>query len=131
MAATGTTLAVGFSLSWYALFWVAAPFIAEVAGSPDATPLVRLMTLTIVMDGITAVSVGMIQRRFQQDALMKAIAAGFFFSAVVTVTLAANGAGAYSFVLGTLTQSVVVAVLVLRIAACPSGSGSTVRSPDG
>ncbi len=119
MAATGSTLALGFSLSWYALFWVGAPFIAEVAGSPDATPLVRLLTLTIVLDGITAVSVGTIQRRFQQDALMKAIATGFVFGATVTVTLAAHGEGAYSFVLGTLTQSVVVAVLVLRIARLP------------
>ncbi len=119
MAATAMTMAVGFSLGWYALFWVAAPFIAEVAGSPQAVPLVRLLTLTIVLDGITAVSVGVLQRRFRQDALMKAIAIGFAFSAVVSVTLAANGAGAYSFVLGTLTQSVVVGVLVLRIARMP------------
>jgi O-antigen/teichoic acid export membrane protein len=119
MAATASTMALGFSLSWYALFWVAAPYIADLAGSPEATPLVRLLTLTIVLDGITAVSVGTIQRRFQQDALMKAIATGFFVGAVLSVTLAANGAGAYSFVLGALTQSVIVAVLVLRIARLP------------
>lgn len=119
MAATARTMALGFSVTWYALFWVAAPYIADLAGSPDATPLVRLLTLTIVLDGITAVSVGVIQRRFQQAALMKAIAIGFVFSAVISVTLAANGAGAYSFVLGTLAQSVVVGVLVLRIAHVP------------
>lgn len=119
MVPTARTVAVGFSLGWYALFWVAAPFLADLAGSSDATALVRLLTLTIVLDGITAVSVGTIQRRFQQDKLMKAIAIGFVFSAAVSVTLAANGAGAYSFVIGTLTQAVVVAVLVLRIARLP------------
>ncbi len=50
---------------------------------------------------------------------MKAIAVGFVFSAVVSVALALSGAGAYSFVLGTLVQSLVVAVLVLRIARVP------------
>ena len=119
MAATATTMAIAFSVSWYALFWLAAPVLADLAGSPDATPLVRLLTLTIVVDGITAVSVGVIQRRFQQEALMKAIAVGFFFNALVSVTLAANGAGAYCFVVGALVQSLVVAALVLRIARMP------------
>ena len=119
MAATATTMAIAFSVSWYALFWLVAPALADLAGSPDATPLVRLLTLTIVLDGITAVSVGVIQRRFQQDALMKAIAVGFVFNAIVSVTLALNGAGAYCFVVGALVQSLVVGVLVLRIARMP------------
>ena len=119
MAATATTMAIAFSLAWYGLFWVGAPILADAAGSPDATPLVRLLTLTIVLDGITAVSVGMIQRRFQQDKLMKAIAVGFVFSAVVSLSLAVAGAGAYSFVLGSLAQALVVAVLVLRTARLP------------
>ena len=119
MASTATTMAIAFSLGWYALFWVGAPILANAAGSPDATQLVRLLTFTIVLDGITAVSVGVIQRRFQQDKLMKAIGVGFVFSAVVTLTLAIAGAGAYSFVLGSLAQALVVAVLVLRTARVP------------
>ena len=119
MAATATTMAIAFSLAWYGLFWVGAPILANAAGSPDAAPLVRLLTFTIVLDGITAVSVGVIQRRFQQDKLMKAIGVGFVFSAVTSLTLAVAGAGAYSFVVGALVQSVVVAVLVLRTARLP------------
>lgn len=119
MTGTATSLAIGFSLAWYALFWFGAPVLADAAGSPDATPLIRLLSLAIVLDGITAVSVGVIQRRFEQDKLMKAIAVGFVFCAVVNLALAAAGAGAYSFVWGSLVQSAVVAVLVLRIAHVP------------
>jgi O-antigen/teichoic acid export membrane protein len=119
MVATARTLAIGFSLTWYGLFWLAAPQLADLAGSAEATPLVRLLTLTVVIDGITAVSVGMIQRRFDLDKLMKSIAIGFAVGAVFTVTLAVNGAGAYSFVTGALVQSAVVAVLVMRIAPLP------------
>ena len=123
MAPTARIMAIGFSLGWYALVWLAAPFIAELAGSPEATNLVRLLTLTIVVDGITAVSVGVLQRTFQQDRLMRAIGVGFVFNAVVSVSLAASGAGAYSFVIGMLVQSLVVGVLVLRMARLPYGLG--------
>ena len=119
MVPTGATLALGFSIAWYALFWVAAPNFAQLAGSPEATPLVRLLTATILIDGITAVRVGVIQRRFQQDKLTKAIAVGFVVNAATAITLAANGAGAYSFVIGQLAQSVVTGVMVLRIARLP------------
>jgi O-antigen/teichoic acid export membrane protein len=119
MLTTARTMAISFSLAWYGLFWVGAPILAGAAGSPDATPLVRLMTLAIVIDGVTAVSVGMIQRRFQQDKLMKAIAAGFVANAIVCLSLAIAGAGAYSFVIGALAQAVVVAVLVLWMAHLP------------
>jgi PST family polysaccharide transporter len=119
MLPTGATLALMFSVGWYALFWMAAPQFAELAGSPEATPIVRLLTATIVIDGITAVRVGMIQRRFQQDKLTKAIAAGFVVNAITAITLAANGAGAYSFVIGQLAQSVVTGIIVLRIARLP------------
>ena len=119
MLATARTMAITFSVIWYGLFWLGAPVLAGAAGSPDATPLVRLLTLTIVIDGITAVSVGMLQRRFQQDRLMKAIAIGWIFCAAVNLALAGAGAGAYSFVIGALVQSVVVAVLVLRGAGLP------------
>jgi PST family polysaccharide transporter len=119
MIPTGATLALAFSFAWYALFWVAAPELAQLAGSPEATPLVRLLTATILIDGITAVRVGVIQRRFQQDKLAQAIAAGFVINAITAITLAANGAGAYSFVIGQLAQSVVTGVLVLRIAKLP------------
>ena len=119
MLPTGATLALVFSIGWYALFWVAAPEYAQLAGSPEATPIVRLLTATILIDGITAVRVGMIQRRFQQDKLTKAIAAGFVANAATAITLAANGAGAYSFVIGQLVQSAVTGVIVLLIARLP------------
>jgi O-antigen/teichoic acid export membrane protein len=119
MVPTGATLALAFSFAWYALFWVAAPELSQLAGSPEATPLVRLLTATILIDGITAVRVGVIQRRFQQDKLTKAIAVGFMFNAATAITLAANGAGAYSFVIGQLAQSVVTGVIVLCIARLP------------
>jgi O-antigen/teichoic acid export membrane protein len=119
MLPTGATLALGFSVAWYALFWLAAPELSQLAGSPEATPLVRLLTATILIDGVTAVRVGMIQRGFQQDKLTKAIIVGFVVNATMAITLAVNGAGAYSFVIGQLAQWVVTGIVVIRIARVP------------
>ena len=69
MVPTGTSMALLFSAGWYVLFWFAAPGFAALAGSSDATPVVRLLTASILVDGIVAVRVGLIQRRFQQDNL--------------------------------------------------------------
>lgn len=119
MAPTASTLAVLFSAGWYAIFWVAAPAFAELAGSADATPLVRLLTAVILIDGLTAVRVAALQRRFQHDKLMMAITAGFAVNASLAITLAATGAGPYSFVLGQLAASVVTGALVLVLARLP------------
>lgn len=119
MLPTGATVALAFSIGWYVVFWFAAPAFSELAGSPDATPIVRILTATIIIDGITAVRVGLIQRRFQQDKLIRAITVGFIGNAIVAITLAVNGAGAYSFVVGALVQSVITGLLVLRIARVP------------
>lgn len=119
MAATASTLALVFSVGWYAIFWMGAPYFAELAGSEQATPLVRLLTAVILIDGVTAVRVATLQRRFDHDKLMMAITAGFVVNASIAITLAARGAGAYSFVVGQLTGSVVTGVLVLIAARMP------------
>lgn len=116
MAATAATLAILFSAGWYAIFWVSAPYFAALAGSEQAAPLVRVLTAVILIDGISAVRVAALQRRFQHDKLIMAITAGFVANAALAITLAANGAGPYSFVLGQLTGSAVTGVLVLLFA---------------
>jgi PST family polysaccharide transporter len=119
MAPTATTLALVFSAGWYTVFWMAAPAYAALAGSPEATPVVRLLTAVILIDGLTAVRVAALQRRFQHDKLTIAIATGFVANATLAITLAANGAGPFSFVWGQLAASVVTAVLVLSWARVP------------
>jgi PST family polysaccharide transporter len=119
MAPTARTLALLFSAAWYAVFWAVAPAFASLAGSAQATGVVRLLTAVILVDGITAVSVASLQRRFQQDRLMAAIAAGLAVNAAFAIILAVRGAGAYSFAGGQVAGSVVTGVLMLLLARVP------------
>ncbi|GLZ28899.1 polysaccharide biosynthesis protein [Lentzea sp. NBRC 105346] len=119
MAATATTMAIVFSTGVYAIFWFLAPAFASLSGSPEATGVVRLLTAVILIDGITAVRSGTLLRRFEQDKIMMANAAGFVVNATLAITLAANGAGPYSFAIGQLSASVVTGVIVWFRAAIP------------
>lgn len=119
MAPTATTLAIGFSTIVYGGFWTAAPWFATLAGNPSAAPLVRLLTLTIIIDGITAVRSASLMRNFQQDRLMIANGVGFVATFGCSISLAVAGVGAYAMVYGQLAGAAVTGVLVLVLAGVP------------
>jgi len=113
MAPTASVLAFVFSIIIYGVFFVCAEPFARLAGNPDAAGVVRVLTFVIVLDGITAVRVGALQRRFQTDKISLANLAGFVVNFVVAVALAKSGAGAYSYAWGQVLGGVVVSVLFL------------------
>jgi PST family polysaccharide transporter len=123
MVPTGTLMAVAFSAACYAACWFFAPAFAELAGSPGATPLVRLLTSVILIDGITAIRVAALQRRFQQSRLVTANFVGFVVQAAISVALAAHGAGAYSFAVGQVAGAVVTGGVILVVAEVPPSLG--------
>jgi PST family polysaccharide transporter len=119
MAPTAATMAMGFAFSIYALFYLAAPLFAEAAGNPHATGVVRILALVIVIDGITAVRSGSLMRNFQQGRLTMANSIGLVANAAVAISLALNGAGAYSFAWGQVVGSAVIGILVFRFGDVP------------
>jgi PST family polysaccharide transporter len=119
MAATATVMATAFSVVIYGIFWVIAPYFAELAGSAEATPVIRLLTSIILIDGVTAVRSAALLRRFEQDKLTKANMVGSALNAVVAITLAANGAGAFSFAWGQFANSAIIGILVWFAAKLP------------
>ncbi|HTI20877.1 MAG TPA: oligosaccharide flippase family protein [Kutzneria sp.] len=119
MAPTGTSIAIAFSTVVYAAFFFGAPAFATLSGTPDAAPVVRLLTLVIIVDGITSCRSAALMRRFEQDRLTKATMIGTAVNFVVAVPLAFAGAGAYSFAGGQVASSIVTGILVWRMGALP------------
>jgi O-antigen/teichoic acid export membrane protein len=119
MAPTGAVIAVLSSVFVYVVLWFGAPAFATLSGAPEATPVVRLLTFVIVVDGITAVRSAALMRRFQQDRLTKANLIGMVANAAVALPLAFAGAGAYSFASGQVAGSIVTGVLVFKMAKLP------------
>jgi O-antigen/teichoic acid export membrane protein len=119
MAPTGALIALVSSVFVYGVLWLTAPAIATLSGAPEATPLVRLLTLVIVVDGITAVRAAALLRRFEQDRLTRANIFGMLANVAVALPLAFAGAGAYSMASGQLAASVVTGVLVFKMGNLP------------
>ena len=119
MAPTAATLAILFATGIYGVFFLAAPVFAEAAGNADATPVVRLLALIIVIDGVTAVRSGALMRTFQQGRLVIANVAGLLVNAAIAISLASVGAGAFSFACGQVAGALATGVFVFILARVP------------
>ena len=119
VAPTATTMAAGFAIAIYGLFWVAAPSFAAAAGDPAATAVVRILSLLIVIDGLAAVRNAALMRTFRQDKLILALSAGLVVNAALAISLAASGAGAFSFAWGQVAGVAVTNALVFAFARVP------------
>jgi PST family polysaccharide transporter len=119
MAPTAATLAMVFATTIYAAFWLAAPAFATASGNSAAAPVVRLLSLIIVIDGITAIRAGALMRHFEQGKLVVANSAGLLVNAAVAISLAATGAGPFSFAWGQVSGAAVTGVLVFVFGKVP------------
>jgi len=114
VAPTATTLALLFSVAIYGAVGAGAPALGALAGGDvDAANLIRLLSLAVLIDGLTAVRAATLMRRFQQDKLTKANFAGFVASGILSIALALTGAGAYAFAVGQVAGAAVTGVLVM------------------
>ncbi len=119
MAPTAATLAAGFSLIIYIGFWFTAPSYAHFTGVAEATPVIRLFTATILVDGITAVRSAYLLRTFQQQRYVAANAAGIVANGAVAILLAVRGAGPMALAAGQIAASLTTGTLVFLWARLP------------
>jgi lipopolysaccharide exporter len=105
--ATGVLLAGGMCL-------LAGP-LAEAMGSPDAVPVIRVMSLTLLLSGVSVVPYAMMQREFRQSAQMALDGSSLVVSTIVTVGLVALGFGAMSLAISRVVSQALVTVLQFRL----------------
>ena len=122
-ARTATTLALGSSLVLYAACFVAAPFIAGFLNVPEATGVLRLLALTVVIDGISSVPVGLLGREFRQGRRAFADWAGFVVATGLTIWLAVAGYGAWSLAWGRIAGNVVTTTTLFVLSGHPPQFG--------
>ena len=119
IAPTVTTLAVTGSLAMYAVCFFGAPAYASAMGAPAATAVVRVLTLSVVLDGLVCTPVGLLDRSFRQDRRMIADQVNGWLGALVSIALAWAGLGAMSLAVGRITGAVAAAVLYIAFSPEP------------
>ncbi len=115
VARTATSVAIAGSVLFYAACFVSAPWVASALNSPDATGVLRLLALGVIIDGAGSVPLAFITRSFRQDQRMVADWSGFLVSAGVTIGLAAAGFGAWSLAWGRIVGNLVNTSLLYRL----------------
>jgi len=105
-APTVLTLSFANSVLLYVLLYVAAPIVAELLGSAEATWMLRVLCFAVVIDGVACVPHGIITREFAQGKRMAIDFSVFAVSGAVTLGLAVAGVGAMSFAWGSIAGSI-------------------------
>jgi O-antigen/teichoic acid export membrane protein len=111
IAPTVTTIAVTGSAAMYAVCFVGAPAYASAMGAPAAAGVIRVLALSVVLDGLVCTPVGLLDRSFRQDRRMIADQVNGWIGALVSIGLAWSGLGPMSLAVGRITGAVAAAVL--------------------
>jgi PST family polysaccharide transporter len=116
IAPTVVTLALASSCVLWVAMYAAAPAVAAALKAPEATGILRLLTLAVVVDAVTAVPAALMTREFLQRERMIVDTAGFVVAAGTAVALALTGHGAWSLAWSALLGNLVNGAFILRYA---------------
>lgn len=116
IAPTVATISLLSSVLIYVGCFLGAPVFATAMGDPAATPVLRLITVAVVVSGLVATPVAMLQREFRQGRKMIAEQVATWVSALTSIGCALGGLGAMSLAIGHVAGVLAGAVLFVAFA---------------
>lgn len=96
-----------------------APAFTDLMGSPDATPVVRVLAANILVSGLVQTPVALLQREFRQRERTLCDQVNVWGGALVSLALAFLGQGAMSLAWGRLAGALISGVMFLRMSPIP------------
>ncbi|MBR3519391.1 MAG: lipopolysaccharide biosynthesis protein [Paludibacteraceae bacterium] len=94
------------SVSFYAILYVASPYIAKFYGMPILEDVTRVVALSIIISGFTTVQSTRLRINLQFRKLSIVTMVSMLFSGVVGLVCAFNGLGVWSLVIQTLSGQI-------------------------
>jgi PST family polysaccharide transporter len=119
IAPTVNSISVLSSLLLFGVVVLTAPAFSSAMGDPEATNVVRLMSVAIVINGAVAGPAALLQREFKQGRRMAIDQVNTWLGAVVSLALALTGLGAMSLAIGRIAGSLVSGVMFLLWSPLP------------
>lgn len=104
-------VSVGSSLFLYAGVWFAAPSIAAFFNEPQVTPLLRVLSVGLLLVGVGTVPMAMLQRDLRFKAYLLPGIVRNVIKAVVAVGMAWQGFGVWSLVVSELVNKVLEVII--------------------
>ncbi|MBB5959411.1 PST family polysaccharide transporter [Saccharothrix tamanrassetensis] len=112
LAPTVTTLSILSGCVLCGICVLGAPWFAEAMDTPQATGVIQLMSVALVIAGASAVPGALLQREFRQDHKFAADTAAFVVGTAVVVVLALMGFGAWSLAWSRIATNLTAAVVM-------------------
>lgn len=118
VAFTGSVI-VGLVMT--AVILLTAPAMAAVLGNPDVTPILRVLGISFAITGLGSVALGLLRRqmRFRQVAIIEVGSYAISYP-LIGLILVWSGAGVWSLVGASLTQTAIVALLAYGLERHPA-----------
>lgn len=112
-ARTAYTLVLASSVLWYIAIFATAPLLASAFGNPEASGVLRVLGLTVLIDGVSSMPSAFLNRGFHQDRMAIAESSSMVVQIAVTIGLALWGAGPYALAWGQATSNGVAVVFMI------------------
>lgn len=128
----GVALSVGLGFLFGLVAFLAAPIVSRIAQDPELVPVLRWLSLTLLLNGLHSPSTALLRRslRFKQIALIE-IGSYVIGYMIVGLALALSGAGVFALVGAIISQMVVkvaASYAVTRHPLLPTRSMRSYRS---
>ncbi len=96
----------------YAAMFLAAPYIAAFYKDPELTPVVRVLSLTLVISGVKNVQQAYVSRTLQFKKFFFATLGGTIGAAVLGIAIAYNGGGVWALVVQQIFNAAVDTIIL-------------------
>lgn len=103
---------IALCLVLYLLVFLAAPFIATFYNRPELTPIVRVLSLTLVISGVKNVQHAYVSRHMIFKKFFFATLGGTIGAAVVGIVMALNGFGVWALVAQSLFNHTIDTIIL-------------------
>ncbi len=119
IAPTINTIAVASSALLTAAVLVGAPWISAMLGDVRAAPVVQVIAISILLNGLVATSAAAMQREFLQKQRTIADQINTWLGAGLSLLLVLLGWGAMSLAVGRLVAAIVFGIMIIRWSPVP------------
>jgi O-antigen/teichoic acid export membrane protein len=119
IAPTVNTIAVSFSVLLAVVGYVAAPWFASAMGDEGATAVVRLMLVSVVLDGLASTPAALLQRQFKGGRRTAIDQVNLWLGSILSVVCALAGLGAMSLAIGRVVGSGVSTAIFIMSSPLP------------
>lgn len=107
------------SLAIYIVFYLTAPNIADIYSQPALTKIIRVMGLSLPIYALKSVYCAYISSNLKFKTFFFATLGGTLTSAVIGITLAYHGAGAWALVAQQISNTLIDTVILIAVTRMP------------